>query len=175
MRSHRTLLIAIMLLGGAGNARAQTRDQLVRDFTRDKQNVIAYARAMPDSAMGFHPTPGVRTFAEQIIHVVESNVDVAAEALKGVKTPDFGDKKAMGANKAALVKYVGDAYDYTIAAIRDASPAALAKQVSVYKLKPQSATEWLVLAHEHSVWTLGQTVPYLRLNGVKPPDYSIPF
>ena len=27
----------------------------------------------------------------------------------------------------------------------------------------------------HSVWTLGQLVPYLRLNGVKPPEYEMPF
>jgi hypothetical protein len=25
------------------------------------------------------------------------------------------------------------------------------------------------------VWTLGQLVPYLRLNGVKPPEYEMPF
>ena len=26
-----------------------------------------------------------------------------------------------------------------------------------------------------SVWTLGQLVPYLRLNGVTPPEYRMPF
>jgi hypothetical protein len=25
---------------------------------------------------------------------------------------------------------------------------------------------------DHFPWTLGQTVPYLRLNGVTPPEYS---
>jgi hypothetical protein len=25
------------------------------------------------------------------------------------------------------------------------------------------------------VWTLGQLVPYLRLNGVTPPEYRMPF
>jgi hypothetical protein len=47
--------------------------------------------------------------------------------------------------------------------------------VSVYKLPPQAAVEWLVLAREHSSWTLGQVVPYLRLNGAKPPEYQLPF
>ena len=31
------------------------------------------------------------------------------------------------------------------------------------------------LSFEHSVWTLGQLVPYLRLNGVTPPEYKMPF
>ena len=28
-------------------------------------------------------------------------------------------------------------------------------------------------AYEHAVWTLGATVPYLRLNGATPPGYNL--
>jgi hypothetical protein len=33
---------------------------------------------------------------------------------------------------------------------------------------------WVSTALEHTTWTLGQTVPYLRANGVTPPQY-LPF
>ena len=28
-------------------------------------------------------------------------------------------------------------------------------------------------AYEHAVWTLGATVPYLRMNGSAPPGYNL--
>jgi hypothetical protein len=59
--------------------------------------------------------------------------------------------------------------------LRKATPATLTKSISVWKQPEQPTWVWLTLSHEHSVWTLGQTVPYLRLNGVTPPAYSIPF
>jgi hypothetical protein len=31
--------------------------------------------------------------------------------------------------------------------------------------------QWLEVAREHAIWTLGATVPYLRLHGVTPPAY----
>jgi hypothetical protein len=34
--------------------------------------------------------------------------------------------------------------------------------------------KWVVGVQEHTAWTLGQTVPYLRMNGVTPPSY-LPF
>jgi hypothetical protein len=45
----------------------------------------------------------------------------------------------------------------------------------MYGQPPQPAARLTVLSYEHSVWTLGQVVPYLRLNGVTPPEYRMPF
>jgi len=61
-----------------------------------------------------------------------------------------------------------------IDALRSATPSQLLKQSAVYNLPPQAASRWLTLSYEHAVWTLGQTIPYLRLNGVTPPAYKQP-
>ena len=45
----------------------------------------------------------------------------------------------------------------------------------MYGFPPQPAIRLAALAFEHSAWTLGQVVPYLRLNGVTPPEYTMPF
>lgn len=171
----RTGLFVALLAAAPLVAQAQSKEQMIADWTRDKTNVLDYTRAIPDSALGFRPTPGVRTLAEQIEHIVQTNEQVAAEALRGAANPKLGDPKVYLKNKAALVKYVTDTYDYAIAALRAATPAMLAKPVSVFKLPAQPAERWMALSHEHTSWTLGQTIPYLRLNGVKPPDYQIPF
>ena len=160
----------------AVGAAAQVPAGVKADWERSKKNVIAYARAMPDSATGFRPTRGVRTFAEQFDHIVASNQDIAAITLKGLKgAPAMGDSAKYLHNKAALVAYLTASYDYVLAALSQAKPADLSRSVPVWGLPSQPVSRWLEMALEHSVWTLGQVVPYLRLNGVKPPDYDIPF
>jgi hypothetical protein len=53
---------------------------MVTDWERQKKNVLAYIDAMPDSAITFAPTPGVRNFAQQIQHFAGTNAEVAALA-----------------------------------------------------------------------------------------------
>ena len=159
----------------AGSAAAQTRAQLVDDWQRQRTNVLAYLDAMPDSAMGFRPTPGVRDFAQQIEHFVTTNLDVATRALRGAQAAPFTLDTTQMHQKAVLRDYTVKTYDYLLDALRGASPAQLMKQTSMYNQAPQSASRLLFLAYEHAAWTLGQTVPYLRLNGVTPPAYRQPF
>jgi hypothetical protein len=129
---------------------------------------------MPDSAMGFQPTPGVRDFAQQIVHAVSTNLEVAAMSLRGAKEAPFTLDSTQIHQKAALRDYTDRAFGYLLDALKAATPSQLLKQSSVYNLPPQSASRWLTLSYEHAVWTLGATVPYLRLNGVTPPPYKQP-
>lgn len=170
----RTLLVAIGLTTLAATARAQTKQQLVDDWERQRSNMLAYIDAMPDSAMNFHPTPGVRDFAQQIQHAVSTNLEVAAMALRGLPQAPFTIDSTQLHEKAALRDYTDRAYGFLLDALRSATPSQLLKQSSVYNLPPQSAARWLTLSYEHAVWTLGQTIPYLRLNGVTPPTYKQP-
>lgn len=106
----RTGLFVALLAAAPLVAQAQSKEQMIADWTRDKTNVLDYTRAIPDSALGFRATPGVRTLAEQIEHIVQTNEQVAAEALRGAANPKLGDPKVYLKNKAALVKYVTDTY-----------------------------------------------------------------
>ena len=171
----RTLVASLALLSVAlGGARAQTKQQLVEDWERQRANMLAYIDAMPDSAMTFHPTAGVRDFAQQIVHAVSTNLEVAAMSLRGLKEAPFTLDSTQLHQKAALRDYSDRAYAFLLDALKAATPSQLLKQSSVYNLPPQSASRWLTLSYEHAAWTLGQTVPYLRLNGVTPPAYKQP-
>lgn len=172
MRSVRIATLVLATL--TSSARAQTKQQLVDDWERQRANFLAYIDAMPDSAMHFQPTPGVRDFAQQIVHAVSTNLEVSAMALKGLKEAPFTLDTAQVHQKAALRDYTDRAYGYLLDALKGATPSQLLKQSSVYNLPPEAASRWLTLSYEHAVWTLGQTVPYLRLNGVTPPGYKQP-
>jgi hypothetical protein len=173
----RSVAIALLIVAGQ-SATAQTPDRarLVAAWTRDSTNVMRYLEAMPDSALEFHPTPGVRTFAGQFDHIVSTNFLVAALTLApGKPLPELGDSAAYLHNKAALRGYAAATFDYLLTLLRKATPAQLARSISIFRQPVQPVWYWLDLSHEHTVWTLGQTIPYLRLNGVTPPEYSIPF
>ena len=171
----RTLLSATLLVSGlALPAAAQTKQQLIEDWERQRTNMLAYIDAMPDSGMGFRPTPGVRDFAEQIVHAVGTNLEVAAFALRGQKEVPFTLDTTQIHQKSALHDYADRVYGYLLEGLRTSTPSQLLKQSSIFNLPAQSTSRWLLLSYEHAVWTLGQTIPYLRLNGVTPPGYKQP-
>ncbi len=172
-------LALVLILSSAptvAGAQAGVNPDLLADWVRNRLAVLAYIDAMPDSATGFRPTPGVRTLAQQFDHIVSTNLDVAAVALRGLKVaPVLGDTGVYLHDKAALRKYAASTYDYLLIALKEATPAQLQRPVAMYGQPPQPAGRLAALAFEHSVWTLGQVVPYLRLNRVTPPEYKMPF
>jgi hypothetical protein len=174
----RFFLLVLILSTGPAVARAQTgaNSDLLADWVRNRLTVLTFIDAMPDSATGFRPTPGVRTFAGQFDHLLSTNLEVAAIALRGLKAaPVLGDTAAYLHDKAALRKYAAATYDYFLSALKESTPAQLQRPVAMYGQPPQPAGRLATLAFEHSVWTLGQLVPYLRLNRVTPPEYKMPF
>jgi hypothetical protein len=155
---------------------ATPRATMLVDWDRQKKNVLAYINVMPDSAMTFAPTPGVRTFAQQVEHFVGTNTEIAALVLRGLKRPPtLGDTAAYLHRKAALTEFTTKSYDYLLDALRTATPAQLAKSYTVFNQPAAPAWRWLELSREHATWTFGQLIPYLRLNKVTPPPYDMPF
>ena len=160
----------------AGSCPERPRPGSPGGLQRNRDVVLAYIDAMPDSATDYRPTPGVRTFAGQFDHIVSTNLEVAAVALRGLKAaPALGDSAVYLHNKAALHRYAAATYDYFLKSLRQAKPEQLQRPVAMYGQPPQPASRLAALSFEHSVWTLGQLVPYLRLNGVTPPEYKMPF
>ncbi len=170
--------ILTMVLVGlvAGSLHAQTvSSSRVTDWERNRHNVLAYLDAMPDSALEFRPTPGVRTLAGQFDHIISTNLDVAAAVRGLAHGPVLGDSAKFLHDKAALKAYATAVYDYVLETVRSPAAADTTRKFPVYGQPPEAAGRWLELSLEHSVWTLGQVVPYLRLSHATPPAYDMPF
>ena len=138
-----------------------------------KASILRYIDAAPDSMMGFRPTKGVRSFAEQIEHAAGADAMIAHMAITGglAGMPAFGDSVRYLHNKAALRAYAVAAMDHSIAMLQGVTDAQLLQEVSMMNMK-MPRYRFLMEMLDHFPWTLGQTVPYLRLNGVTPPEYS---
>jgi uncharacterized damage-inducible protein DinB len=134
--------------------------------------VLRYIDAAPDSMLGFRPTKGVRTFAEQIEHAAWADALIAHLAITGsMKVPSLGDSAVYLHNKAALKVYAAAAMDHTIQMLQGVSDAAMTEPIDMFGNKVTRGRGLMELL-DHFPFTLGQTVPYLRLNGVTPPAYS---
>ena len=150
------------------------RAVMLEDIERSRQNVLKYLEAAPDSALGYRPTPGVRTLAEQIEHAAGANVFVVSTAWRLPRSPAAaGDTAARRRSKVLMRAYVNESYDTFAGYVRAATPAQLGARTTFAGLT-KTGWRWVAGALEHATFTLGQTVPYLRAHGVTPPSY-LPF
>jgi len=174
MRPFRLLAVAALLpFAAVPSAAAQiSRASLIEVVQVHKAAVLRYIDAAPDSMLGFRPTPGVRTFAEQIEHAAGSDALIAHLAITGsAKVPPLGDPAVYLKSKAALKTYAAAAMDHTMDMLRGLGDAAMDEDIVQFGHKVKRYRALMELL-DHFPWTLGQTVPYLRLNGVTPPEYS---
>lgn len=179
MRLHRIATVALTCLPLVMPKPAVAQKLLVSQAAiismveNHKGAVLRYIDAAPDSMLGFRPTRGVRTFAEQIEHAAGSDAFIAQLAITGSEKgiPAMGDSAVYLHNKAALRTYATAAMDHTIAMLRSVSDAAMDENIVQFGNKVTRGRALMELL-DHFPWTLGQTVPYLRLNGVTPPEYS---
>lgn len=137
-----------------------------------KASALRYVDAAPDSMLGYRPVAGVRTFAEHIEHAAWGDAFIVHTAITGNRdVPSFGDKNVYLKDKAALKAYTVAAMDHTIEMLRGVSDSAMLEEITQFGKKlPRYRALMEVL--DHFPWTLGQTVPYLRIHGVQPPTYT---
>jgi uncharacterized damage-inducible protein DinB len=169
-----SILAAFLALAAAAPLAAQIPDKAVLngDFERQKGILLKYVDAMPDSGMAFAPTKGVRSYAQQLEHIAQATAGIMAQVAKA-GAPPAGDPKVYLADKAALKDFIARSFDFAIAAVQNMSPAQMSGEAELFGMK-RTGWKWVVGVQEHTAWTLGQTVPYLRMNGVTPPSY-LPF
>lgn len=177
-RIPRTLGCAALLalLAQAPGLSAQSRQEaLAADFERMRRNVLQQVEAMPADGLGSAPTDEVRTFAEQIEHVCVGNVGIVASSLGVAQSerPDLGDNAVYLQDKDALEDHVNRSFDWVVEAVRGLSDAELAETTMLFGQAEVTKEAAVRAAYEHGVWTLGATVPYLRLNGATPPAYQL--
>ena len=173
-------LVTILALSTAATAAPLAAQQtlisqaaLITIVENHKGAVLRYIDAAPDSMLGYRPVKGVRSYAEQIEHAAFSDALIAHLAITGSMKgiPKMGDSAVYLHNKAALKTFAAAAMDHTVQMLKGVSDAAMNEQIVQFGNKVTRGRALMELL-DHFPWTLGQVVPYLRLNGVKPPEYS---
>ncbi|MBL0741643.1 DinB family protein [Chryseolinea lacunae] len=148
--------------------------QMVSDWERAKAYTLEYINAANDDAINFKPTPEMRTFGQQMLHLAEANYGLAAAAASKQSPVPFGslEKSDQYKTKAAVTKAVSDSYDYVISTAKGLDEKALGEPVKVFNFDLTRETA-MAKVFEHQTHHRGQTTVYLRLKGIKPPDEKL--
>jgi uncharacterized damage-inducible protein DinB len=168
-----SMLLTLTLAGSSAFAQF-TQSQMVVEWQRAKDYTKEYLDAMPEDGYGFKPTPEIRSFAEQMLHLADDNYGFAARA-SGKPNPQ-GDhvqlKTTVPPTKEAVTQAVMKSYDWLISTLQGMTPDELQETIKLTKL---DITRFGMFgkAFEHQTHHRGQTTIYLRLKGIKPPDEKL--
>ncbi len=145
--------------------------QLVRDWERARVYTKAYLDAMPEEGVSFKPTPEIRSFAEQMLHLSAGTINLVSSGTGKAKIYDGKNLEKMDElkNKAALTKVVMESYDYAIDAVKGLDADKLSEMVSMGK-NSLSRLTLINKGFEHQTHHRGQCTIYLRMKGVTPPN-----
>lgn len=177
------VLIGVLLLAGFANARATKSEGAVaapaeaafaQDFSKHwttaKDLTIAVAEAMPAEDYGFKPVPAEMSFGEQMMHIAAANYGYCA-FLADAKSPFVEMPKDAKVEKAEAVKQLGASFDYCSGVFSKVTEAQL--EVTHGSGEEKGTTRDLMLGVLiHMAHHRGQAEVYLRLKGIKPPDYK---
>src|ERR1700744_5127475 len=158
----KTLFVALCLITGSQLAKAQVKTaELVKEWERSKAYTKEYLDAMPESKYTLKPTPEMRSFAEQNLHLADANYGLASAALT-IKGPfalgqweKTGDK-----SKAKVTQTVLDSYDFVIAQIKKLTDAQLDEPVKMLGSFDMTRRVALMKVLEHQAHHRGQTTVY---------------
>lgn len=163
-------LAPILLVASALEAQIP-KEYLIGGFERQKGVMLQYVDAMPDSAWHFAPTPGVRNYAQQLEHIAQATTGLTRRiAGSPPPAPAFPVAAEYLNNRAAMRAFMAAAFDDAIAVVRAMTDADMAATRDMFGMS-RTGWQWIIGIQEHTAWTLGAVVPYLRLNGVTPPTY----
>lgn len=143
---------------------------IVAEWTRAKNWTKEYLDKMPEDGMNFKPTPEVRSFSEQMLHLASANFNYGVRGT-GATNPYQGKdltKLDEYKTKANLTKIVMESYEFVISNVSKLDPAKLDERLPARGVNIPRA-EFLVMGFEHQTHHRGQTTIYLRMKGVTPP------
>jgi uncharacterized damage-inducible protein DinB len=177
MKARIPVILGLLVAGTAGTMQAQAtvdveeiRAMLLDGFEKARTMDVEFAQAIPDSALRWAPTEGVRTFSDQVAHAGLGNTLFVAGPVMGQSRPERGDTAVYLNDKQELVAALHRAYDYVIVSVQTLPAEEFLAETTLFG---QQMPKWRVLvqALTHGIWTRGQLVPYFRMNGVAPPSY----
>ena len=151
------------------------QSQQVAEWQRAKAYTKAYLDAMPEDGYGFKPTPEIRSFAQQMLHLSDANYIFATVASDNPtpagETPAAHNvnEKSVSPTKEAVTRAVMDSYDWVISTLQNMTPDQLQGTTKFGKHDGVTRSSLFGKAFEHQTHQRGQTTIYLRLKGVTPP------
>lgn len=145
--------------------------QLIKDWERAKIYTAEYLAAMPADKYTAKPVEGIRSFAEQMLHLAQGSIGLSANGTGKARIfPGYNmEKSATAQTKDSVSYYVNASYDFAIDGIKAMDANKLGELVKRGNLN-ESRLSWIMKGFEHQSHHRGQCTIYIRLQGMIPPN-----
>ena len=164
-------VVALHFLGAVGTAAAQpsfpptsflTPAKATWESTRNL--VIGIVEVMPEDKWDFKPTPDVRTFRDNVIHLVAENYLFFGR----VAGENLGNPAQNLKSRDELLKALRESYDYGNKVWAGLTED---KALEMIEVRGQKVQRWsaILAAIQDNMNHYGNLVIYVRLNGLVPP------
>ncbi|HEX8060119.1 MAG TPA: DinB family protein [Cyclobacteriaceae bacterium] len=174
MKNTKILLTVLFALSLVSLAHAQTAADMIKEWERAKAYTKEYLDAMPEEGYALKPTPEMRSFAEQMLHLTDANYGFASAASGQTSPVGRGEsEKTADKSKANTTKLVMAGYDYVIAALKKVTDAQMSEQVKLFDRFEMTKGMAFAKVFEHQTHHRGQCTVYIRLAKATPPQEKL--
>ncbi|WP_200975107.1 DinB family protein [Echinicola sp. 20G] len=146
-----------------------TQEEFLAKWNTMKGYTVEILEAIPEDKLGFKPVEEVNSFDEMVMHLAGGNVMMAKNFLGGAD-PTM-DMESVSMTKADLKKALEYSFDYVAETCKGLSDDELAEQIEVFGGAMITRRQAENLIDSHGIHHRGNLVVYLRLNGIKPPQF----
>src|SRR6266851_3360190 len=150
-------------------------EALVKHWKTSGDFTIAVAKLMPADQYGFRPVPEELSFGQLMIQIAGANLNACANA-SGMPRPAIPAKiseavkeEKNDVDKDSAVQFLTDSFDFCNKAVASMTPEKLVAVAGTNR--KMTGFEWLWSYFTHTAHHRGQAEVYLRVKGIKPPDY----
>lgn len=151
----------------------QFRQDILGHWANERDYTLTIFDAMPAEKVSWQPTPEVRTFGAQAVHLGRGNAAYFRYLeVPGVQAPESPEESL--ADPAAIRAFLVASYDFVRESLEKvAEQEFLRRDLALFQRRAMHTTVDLFLRSVlHTAHHRGQMVTYLRLNGIKPPDWQ---
>jgi uncharacterized damage-inducible protein DinB len=171
------VLLILICSGGAQTTKVSSileMSEFIQDWKISKQFTLDVANAMPSEFYSFKPNAEEMTFGEQMAHIAGGNV-FRFQQITGIQPPfKFDPAKPVPTDKESIIKMLEQSFDYVITVLPQVTPEQLHRTWHIPSWQGRTDPDGRAMILNmlvHTAHHRAQCEVYLRVKGIKPPDY----
>jgi uncharacterized damage-inducible protein DinB len=146
----------------------------IQDWKMSRQFTLDVANAMPAESYSFKPNPEEMTFGEQMAHIAGGNI-FRFQQITSIQPPfNFDPAKPVATDKQSVMKMLEQSFDYVINVLPQITPEQLRRTWHIPSWQGRTNPDGRAMIMNmfvHTAHHRAQCEVYLRVKGIRPPDY----
>jgi len=171
------VFFTLLVIAIPAAAQTSQKDILLKHWKTSSDFTIAVASAMPAEGYTFRPVPEEMSFGELMAHIAALDRNSCANA-SGLTPPALPakieewvkDTVKVEVDRETAIQFTKDSFGFCYKAITEMPMSRMDSVVGPPK-RSLTGSEWLWSYFTHTAHHRGQAEVYLRLKGIKPPEY----